>query len=88
MSEQLLDVPVRLTGAAVDSPAPGAEKRTLMTPWRLLALVATAALLAFKSMLPFVDPDVYWHVELGREILRERGVVGTGTDWAFTLPGA
>ncbi len=88
MSEQLLDVPVRLTGAAVDSPAPGAEKRTLMTPWRLVALVATAALLAFKSMLPFVDPDVYWHVELGREILRERGVVGTGTDWAFTLPGA
>lgn len=68
--------------------APRAVANHLVTPWRLLAVVAAAALLSFKGIQSFVDPDVYWHVELGREMVERGQVTGTGTSWSFTLPEA
>lgn len=85
LTEATLDQP---PGGAAAAVPPTRPRRDLMTPWRLLAVVAACALLAFKSVHSFIDPDVYWHVELGREMLDRRQVKGTGTDWAFTLPDA
>lgn len=57
----------------------------LITPWRLLGLLAGLAVLV-RSIAPFQDIDLYWHVVLGREIATRHVVAGTGAGWSFTTP--
>src|SRR4051794_37542342 len=54
-------------------------------PFHLLVpLAATAALLI--ALRPVVDPDVYWHVRLGREIVDRHAVDGAGAAWSLVPP--
>jgi hypothetical protein len=52
-------------------------------PWSLLAVVSALGLVLL-TIAPFADPDLYWHVDAGREILQQRSVAGVGQSWTFT----
>jgi hypothetical protein len=51
-----------------------------VSPLHVVAAVAGLALPA-AARPSIIDPDSYWHVAIGREILAERRTTGLGTSW-------
>ena len=54
----------------------------LVAPWRVLALLAALGG-TLHTIRPIRDPDIFWHVEAGREIVRERSLAHIGDQWTF-----
>src|SRR4051794_34213305 len=54
-------------------------------PFHVLVPIAAAAALIL-CLRPVADPDVYWHVRLGDEIVRLRSVSGAGAGWSILPP--
>lgn len=55
-----------------------------VTPWRFFALVVAMVTVVF-AVHPFTDVDVYWHVRLGEEIVRNHRIHGVGQNWTYTF---
>ena len=70
------------TGAAS---APNLASRSRLEPFHLLVPVAAFAAMLI-SLRPIIDPDVYWHVRLGADILRRHSVHGAGSGWTLLPP--
>lgn len=60
-----------------------ATVRARFQPFHLLYPIAAAAALVL-SFGPVRDPDVYWHVRLGRELLRTHSIHSAGSNWSLT----
>jgi len=56
-----------------------------MHPFHLLYPIASIAALML-SQGPVRDPDVYWHVRLGGEMLRTHSVAGHASSWSLVPP--
>lgn len=55
-----------------------------VSPWLVLASVAGGAA-AVSATAPIGDPDLPWHLEVGRQILDRRTLSGIGSGWSFAV---
>lgn len=63
------------------------HRQSPIQPFHLLYPVAAVASILL-SQGPVRDPDVYWHVRLGREMLRTHSVAGHSATWSLVPPHA
>jgi hypothetical protein len=77
-----------ISKAALAAPPLGQEHAPRRTPWHpfhvLYPVAALAAILLSRG--PVADPDVYWHVRIGGDILRRHAVAGAGSGWSLVPP--
>jgi hypothetical protein len=64
---------------------PAADTRRLIPLWSLYVIAATAVGVVAAAR-PLSDPDIWWHIRLGRQILANHALPHVET-WSFTAAG-
>ena len=73
------------TGHPTDTRSPSGRQRFRWHPFHLLYPVAALAAMVIAQG-PVRDPDVYWHVRFGRELLRTHSFAGASKGWSLVPP--
>ncbi len=74
-----------LVSTVAGRPGHARARGRVLSPWRILA-VATAVVLALRSVHPIFDIDLYWHIPLGNQIIATHSVSHAGASFAYTFP--